>query len=295
MLFRHSFTLLYLKPYMKHMKTISIAGCGWLGAPLARNLLAEGYTVKGSTTTPQKKSVMKDVGILPYVLTLTPELSRQEPQDFFHTDLLIINIPPRTRTEGQDYHPRQIAALAEQIKKNHIKYCIYISSTSVYPASGAGQEVTEEDASEPDKSRHPAIWHAEDQLRQLPGLRLSILRCGGLMGYDRIPGKYFAGKKNLTTGHIPVNYVHRDDVIKVIVEVIQKDYWNQTMNVVAPEHPGRKEVYLKNAEEFGYEKPTFTEDGKEQEEYKVVSSRKLVEEFQYDFIYPDPLQFPYRP
>lgn len=277
------------------MKTISIAGCGWLGAPLARNLLAEGYTVKGSTTSPEKKSVMKDVGILPYVLTLTPELNRQEPQDFFDTDLLIINIPPKTRTEGQDYHPRQIEALAAQIESKHIKHCIYVSSTSVYPASGAGEEVTEEDTNDPDKSRHPAIWHAEERLWQLSDLRLSILRCGGLMGYDRIPGKYFAGKKDLTTGHIPVNYVHRDDVIKVILEVIQKGYWNQTMNVVAPEHPSRKEVYLKNAEEFGYEKPTFKEGSQEQEEYKVVSSRKLIEEFGYDFIYPDPLHFPYTP
>lgn len=277
------------------MKTISIAGCGWLGAPLARNLLAEGYTVKGSTTHTEKISVMKDVSILPYILVLNPELSRQEPDDFFDTDLLIINIPPKTRTEGQEYHPRQIEALAEQISQHNIKYCIYVSSTSVYPASISGEEVKEEDAVDPDKSRHPAIWHAEHLLRQLPDLRLSILRCGGLMGYDRIPGKYFAGKKNLTTGHIPVNYVHRDDVIKVILEVIQKGYWNQTINVVAPEHPGRKEVYLKNAEEFGYEKPSFTEDSEEQEEYKVVSSRKLVEELAYDFIYPDPLGFPYTP
>lgn len=277
------------------MKTISIAGCGWLGAPLARNLLAEGYTVKGSTTRTEKKSVMKDVGILPYVLTLSPELSRQEPTDFFDTDLLIISIPPKTRTEGQDYHPRQIEALAEQIRQHNIKYCIYVSSTSVYPASSAGEEVKEEDADDPDKSRHPAIWHAEHLLRQLPDLGLSILRCGGLMGYDRIPGKYFAGKKNLTTGHIPVNYVHRDDVIKVILEVIQKGYWNQTINVVAPEHPSRKEVYLQNAEEFGYEKPSFTEDSEGQEEYKIVSSRKLLEELEYDFIYPDPLHFPYTP
>lgn len=278
------------------MKTISILGCGWLGAPLARNLLAEGYTVKGSTTQTQKKSVMKDVGILPYVLSLTPELSRQEPGGFFESDLLIINIPPKTRSEGQEYHPRQIEALAAQIKQHSIRHCIYVSSTSVYPATEGGTEVREEDAADPEQSRHPAIWHAEDILKKVSGLQLTVLRCGGLMGYDRIPGKYFAGKKNLTTGHIPVNYVHRDDVIKVIVKVIQKGYWNQTLNVVAPEHPGRKEVYLKNAEEFGYEQPTFTEGNADEEEaYKVVSSQKLIKELSYEFIYPNPLDFPYRP
>lgn len=278
------------------MKTISILGCGWLGAPLARNLLTEGYTVKGSTTQTEKKSVMKDVGILPYVLTLMPELSRQEPDDFFVTDLLIINIPPKTRTEGQEYHPRQIEALAAQIKQHGIRHCIYVSSTSVYPATEGGTEVREEDADDPTQSRHPAIWYGEDILKKVPQLQLSILRCGGLMGYDRIPGKYFAGKKDLTTGHIPVNYVHRDDVIKVILEIIQKGYWNQTLNIVAPEHPSRKEVYLKNAEEFGFESPGFIEgDTKEEEAYKVVSSRKLLEELSYTFLYPDPLSFSYRP
>lgn len=32
------------------MPTVSILGCGWLGLPLAEQLLAEGYSVKGSTT-----------------------------------------------------------------------------------------------------------------------------------------------------------------------------------------------------------------------------------------------------
>ena len=33
---------------------ISILGCGWLGLPLAKSLLAKGYKIKGSTTSESK-------------------------------------------------------------------------------------------------------------------------------------------------------------------------------------------------------------------------------------------------
>lgn len=272
------------------MKTISVLGCGWLGAPLARNLLADGYQVKGSTTHPEKKSVMKDVGIRPYLLSLRPHLNQLYPEDFFETDLLIIAIPPRIRHEGPDFHPEQIRAVIKEIKKQQPRHCIYISSTSVYP--NLERELREEDAPEPEHCRHTAVCEAEKLLQEVAGLNLTILRCGGLMGYDRIPGKYFAGEKDLDTGDIPVNYVHRDDVIGVVLEVIRQQYWNKTVNVVAPQHPSRKEVYLKNAADFGLEAPTFTKT--RMQDYKVVSPAKLQQELNYQFIYPNPLEFHYR-
>lgn len=271
------------------ISVISILGSGWLGSPLARNLLAERYQVKGSTTHPEKKSIMKDVGIKPYLLTLEPEITQLRPDDFFTTDLLIIAVPPKIRNEGEAFHPEQIKAVIEEIKRNKIKYCIYISSTSVYP--NLEREVTEEDAPEPADCRHTAVCMAEKLLKETEGLNLTILRCGGLMGYDRIPGKYFAGKKDLDTGDIPVNYVHRDDVIGVVLEVLRQNYWNKIVNVVAPEHPSRKEVYLRNAADFGMEPPTFTTS--RFKDYKIVNADKLQRELNYRFRYPDPLEFRY--
>ena len=281
------------------MRTTSILGCGWLGSPLARNLLAEGYTVKGSTTRSEKLSVMRDVGILPYHIKLDPALQPQEVDDFFDTDLLIIDIPPKTRSKGAVFHPQQIEAVAEQIKKQDIKHCLYISSTSVYPS--LEREVSEEDAMSPENAEEAkeghsegsgaALVRAEKILKDIPGLELTIIRCGGLMGYDRIPGSYFAGKENLSTGSIPVNYIHRDDVIGIILEVLRKNYWNQTLNAVAPEHPTRREVYERNAKDFGFTPPSFT--AAEASDYKVVSSAKLLKELQYQFRYPNPLEFSY--
>lgn len=279
------------------MKTISILGCGWLGSPLALTLLAEGYTVKGSTTRAEKLSVLRDVGIQPYRLSLNPKLQPKESEGFFHSDLLIIDIPPKARDKSPDFHPQQIEAVAEEIKTQKVNHCIYISSTSVYP--NLNREVSEKDAVEMEKAGKKegghtegsmyALLKAEEMLKAIPDLALTIIRCGGLMGYDRIPGRYFAGKQQLTTGSIPVNYIHRDDVIGIILEVIRQDYWKQTLNAVAPQHPSRQQVYAQNAADFGFSAPTFKETPAE--EYKIVSPGKLLKELNYTFRYPNPLEF----
>jgi 3-hydroxyisobutyrate dehydrogenase-like beta-hydroxyacid dehydrogenase len=49
---------------------ISILGCGWLGLPLAKSLLAKSYEVKGSTTSENKLEVLINAGILPFQIQL---------------------------------------------------------------------------------------------------------------------------------------------------------------------------------------------------------------------------------
>ncbi len=77
------------------------------------------------------------------------------------------------------------------------------------------------------------------------------------MGYDRIPGKYVRGKQDITTGEVPVNYLHRDDAVEIIATVLGGTVPNETYNVVAPLHPPRREVYLWSCLQFGWEVPTF--------------------------------------
>ena len=54
-------------------KKVSIVGCGWLGVPLAVQLLAEGYLVKGSTTSPEKVPLLQQTGVEAYAASLTPD------------------------------------------------------------------------------------------------------------------------------------------------------------------------------------------------------------------------------
>ena len=50
------------------MKQISILGCGWLGFPLAQQLMCQGFQIKGATTSESKLSVLQNAGISPFLL-----------------------------------------------------------------------------------------------------------------------------------------------------------------------------------------------------------------------------------
>ena len=272
---------------------VSIVGCGWLGLPLGEHLLAQGLAVKGSTTTPGKLATLAAAGIQPFLLSLRPHPAPEqlgELHELLDADLLVIDIPPGVEKQGPSFHPDQIRFLVERLKDSPVQRVIYVSSTSVYPE--VNREVDETEPLAGHDATSTAILQAEGMVQGW-GRDWVILRCGGLMGYNRIAGRYVAGKKDLRTGDVPVNFVHRDDVVGIISRVIGQGTRNQVYNVVAPLHPKRREVYARNAAEFGYALPEYA-DGP-LPNHKIVSSRKLVQDLQYTFRYEDPVSFAYTP
>lgn len=271
-------------------KKVSIVGCGWLGVPLAGQLLAEGYLVKGSTTTHEKVPLLQQSGVEAYVASLTPGPLGTHWAELLDADCLIVDIPPRLVKQTGDFHPQQMEHLAEMVLPTSISEIIYVSSTSVYPEDS--RVVVENDVVNPDASASPALVRAE---QVMTGLRtknrnVTVLRCGGLMGYDRIPGKYMRGKKDISTGQVPVNYVHRDDVVTIISTLLTRGIPDETYNVVAPQHPVRRRVYEDSCQQFGWEVPTFV-DPPSPEPFKEVSSGKITTSLAYDWKYPNPLTF----
>ncbi|QJD78133.1 NAD(P)-binding domain-containing protein [Spirosoma rhododendri] len=272
-------------------KSIAIIGLGWLGLPLAEVLLARGYVVKGSTTTAEKAAQLIDQGIDAKVLRLDPAPTTN-PAELLTADTVIINIPPKAGQQGDSFHPQQVGYLVDAIRRGAARHIIYISSTSVYPERSEPVAVSvEDDVHTPDQSAAPALVEAEQKVLTLAPERLvTILRCGGLMGYGRIPGKYVAGK-TVDTGAVPVNYIHRDDVIGLLIAVMDKKL-HGTFNAVAPEHPTREAIYRRSCTDFEYDLPTFVAPEKPLT-YKVISPEKLILATDYSFQYPNPLEFPY--
>jgi nucleoside-diphosphate-sugar epimerase len=274
--------------------SLSILGCGWLGLPLGKHFSDNNYVVKGSTTNAEKLPVLQQNGIEAFRIQLNPQVVGENVDNFLNTETLLINIPPRISLQKVDAHLEQIKELMPYVKAYYVRNIIYISSTSVYPE--LNREVFEEDVTTPEQSASPTMVKAENFLKEFCEfwkINLTILRCGGLMGYDRIPAKYFSGWKGLTTGDIQVNYVHRDDVIKVIETVIEDGIWNETFNIVSPIHPKRKEIYVKNCEELGFEMPEFVNQS-EPQAFKIISPKKWLERSKYAFIYENPLDFYYK-
>lgn len=273
--------------------SISILGCGWLGLSLGKHFFENGFVVKGSTTKAEKEAILKENSIESFRIQLNPQIVGENVDNFLSSETLLINIPPRISFQKTDAHVEQISNLLPFIKISPIKNIIYISSTSVYPE--LNREIFEEDVITPEQSASPTMIKTEILLKDFcknSGINLTILRCGGLMGYDRIPAKYFSGWKGLTTGDIRVNYVHRDDVIKIIETIIEKNIWNETFNIVSPIHPTRKEIYTKNCEELGFEMPEFIMPT-EPQPFKIISPEKWLKSSKYSFIYTNPLDYYY--
>ncbi len=278
----------------KQTKTISLLGAGWLGMSLLQSLQSKDYLCKASTTTIEKMNQIKALGAMPYLLELNPEAVGKGWQDFLATEVLLINIPPQTRkaTLPSDFHLQQIQHLIEQTgpSKEKIQKIIFVSATSVYP--DVEREVTEVEEITLANTGNAVLWQAERLMEGAFGDKLVILRLGGLLGYERIPGRYFAGKKGLTTGEIPVNFIHRDDAVAILEILIEMNFNGlEIFNGVSPQHPVRRLVYQKNAEDFGFEMPEF--EATNPKTYKIVNGQKLTEKLGYVYKYPNPLDYRY--
>ncbi len=113
-----------------------------------------------------------------------------------------------------------------------------------------------------------------------------VLRLGGLMGYDRIAGKYTAGK-TLPRDSMS-RYVHRDDVIGVITAVIRQETRDTVLDVLAPVQYPKSQVFAANAQKFGFAGTGF---GSAILRGKEILSREVEEALGYRFVYPDVLGF----
>jgi len=268
------------------MRTVSILGVGWLGLPLARKLISRGYKVKGSVTSEEKMELLQQTAIWPFrVVASSVGLEMNDPK-FFNTDVLIISIPPRRTADVEDIFPAQIRHLISYLEKTTIRKIIFISSTSVYPESwGVAKET---DVLLPEKPSGRALLDAENQFRLNHHFQTTIIRFGGLIGADRNPARFLSRKTEAVGGSKPVNLIHQDDCIAIIMEIIRQNIWGETFNACCPEHPSRKEFYLKASAVSGIPAPHFSD---EKEPYKIVDSRKLIRFLDYKFKYPSPMSY----
>jgi nucleoside-diphosphate-sugar epimerase len=274
-----------LNASMKSVHSISILGCGWLGLPLAEQLIKQNFLVKGSVTRPERLGLLHQKKIIPFEIRLTDtSIIGVQQEEFFNSDLLIVNFPPGRKPNVINYHTAQIQQLIKAVNKSSISQVLFISSSAVYP--DLNKEVVETESVRPLKSSGKALLEVERLLRSQQKFTTSILRFAGLIGPDRHPGKFLAGKKNVPNGAAPVNIIHRDDCIALIAELIQQQAWGEIFNACADIHPSRKEFYTIAAEQLGLEIPSFSSDAVE---FKIINSDKIKKRLGYSFKYPDPL------
>lgn len=161
-------------------RTLLSFGHGYSARALARLLVAEGWTVIGTTRSPEKAERLRAEGVEPLVwpgADVTPALARA-------THLLTSVSPdgdgdPVLRQAGTE-----IAEAAE-----HLDWVGYLSTTGVY-GDHAGGWVDEDTPLTPSTARGAARVAAEAEWRALAGrsgLPLHIFRLAGIYGPGRGP------------------------------------------------------------------------------------------------------------
>jgi len=225
-------------------KSVGVIGCGWLGKPLAQEL---------------SKNL--------YVECFCRETTKDD-SSFWQSDIIIIAINTKDNYLAT---LRKIATLTKPTCNIFL-----MSSISIY-------REFDEDVDESFEITQPSlIKEAEDLVL---GLRenVIILRLGGLMGDDRVAGRWKSAT-DFSDGY--VNYIHKDDVINIIKNMIENIVNLGIYNLVAPLHPSRQEIHIKNSQRAGSEIGKFNGFSK-----RRVSSDKVIKELDYTFLHPNPLEF----
>ncbi|MDQ1263695.1 MAG: hypothetical protein QG559_696 [Campylobacterota bacterium] len=225
-------------------KSVGIVGCGWLGKPLAETL----------KTSFEVECFCRN--------------TTDDGSSFWQRDFIIISIHTKDNYLQSVQKINRLVPLTSTI--------ILMSSTSVY------REFECEVDENADIEKLSLQKEVEDLLL-CSRERVLILRLGGLMGEDRIAGKW---SKASTFEDGFVNYVHRDDVIGVVKLLLENKPQHKIYNVVAPMHPTRKEVHTRNSQKLGLQLGNFTGFS-----HRIVHSKTLEDEFKYKFIHPNPLNF----
>lgn len=248
--------------------TISILGCGWLGLPLAIELSLKEYLIKGSTTSNDKLKALKSNDIQPFIINL----SNREPiyDQFLNSEILIIAIPSKNINDFQ--------YLISKIETSIIKKVLFISSTSVYPNNNS--TITEESP-----TKKVPLTEIENLFNTNKKFKTTILRFGGLIGYNRKPGNFFKNGKVIDHPEGFVNLIHRDDCIQIIESIIEKEIWNETLNACTDTHPKRREFYTKEFKKEGRNSPLFNQTSTN--DYKIVENNKLKKLLNYNFKHSD--------
>lgn len=263
------------------MNTITIIGCGWFGFPLATQLVKQGFKVKASKRDPDDLAQLQQAGIEAYQLDLAHIIADAKHSSLFDADAIVINIPPGLRRGDTDYLA-YLTQLKNFIGERQYQKVIFISTTGVYPS--LDQTVTEQDA---------AVFNdSSDILLQAEAIfsamqNSCIVRFSGLVGPKRHPGRFFAGKTDVSGANVAVNLVHLDDCIAAVSLILSRKDTSAIYNLTANEHPTRGEFYVAATKHLGLIAPQFNQ---QEQPSKIIDGQLISHQLGFEYAFSSPFK-----
>ncbi len=240
---------------------IGLIGSGWLAHPLALALQDQNHQVYVTTRHREKQKQLQEQGLTTEIYQIGEPL----PASLRAADVLIIATPSKDIVA----HQRLLTELLQLPKLRPI----FISSTSVYDEDG---KTHTEDS--PGILSEKPLYKIEQLMRQHPNT--TIIRCGGLIGPKRHPGRYYSGK-TIKNPQAPVNLLPQVDAIGIIGMVVNKGLVNTVINACSDDHPLKGDYYPKMTQQL--ELPAATIGTKSDNFGKTVNTDRLTLQLNYQF------------
>jgi nucleoside-diphosphate-sugar epimerase len=260
---------------------ICVIGCGWLGFPLAKKLIEYGYDIHGSTTSKDKIELLENADIHPFIVHFSAEgIVGNIKDSLANCQTLIVNIPPGLRKHPEHDYVQKMTHLANALEESSISHVLFIGSTSVYDDDETIPVITERS---PTSNSEIALQLLEVEaiFQKHKKFKTTVLRFSGLFAEDRHPAKFLSGKTALKNPNAPVNLIHRNDCIDIILQIIKQDVWDEIFNASTSGHPTKKNYYTSICKMLQIPIPEF--ENNTLSKGKVIDSTKLVQLLNYDF------------
>jgi nucleoside-diphosphate-sugar epimerase len=272
---------------------VGIVGCGWLGKALARTLISEGVDVIATRSNLANCAdlIAKGVNAKPLALpSPQPELNAHE---VFNCQSIVIAITPQFRAGRVDYPDKvkQLILAAEQ--SGNVEHIILLSSSAIY--NGLSGNVTENSSLDFSADKVTLLHHAEQAVLAFNSnakvQRSHVLRLSGLVGDDRHPGKFLAGKSTIAINtNAKVNLIHQQDAVGIISALLNSKIDSGIFNGVSQTQASKQHYYQVAAKALAMPKLVFTSNS-HVETARTVKGDKVQQLLSYQFVYPDLLSW----
>jgi len=282
---------------------VLIVGCGYVGFPLASELVKRGHVVFGLRRSRVSDVALSGAGIAPLCGDITnPDSLKELPRDFDW----VVNCVASGGGGVEEYRQLYLHGMVNltdwllpspQRSNVTIPRLVYTSSTGVY-GQDDGSIVDETSPTEPTTANAKVLVEAEKYLlgegqeKKFPAM---ILRAAGIYGPERgyLLKQFLRGDARIEgSGARVLNMIHRDDLVRAIIAALECGRAGEIYNVADDAPVSQLEFFKWLSAKIGKPLPPIaTEDSagprKRGLTNKRISNGKLKRELGFEFQFPN--------
>ncbi len=273
------------------MTSSLILGCGYLGARLARVLIARGHEVVGTTRSGVPRPVDASGGATPARWdSAAPDAEPTLEALARNAAWVFFTAAPSAGASYESVYRAAALHMAAVMPRTAVRAVVMISSTSVYGVAD-GSWIDEDTPAEPTRGGGAILLAAERTLLEVAGLPARIVRAAGIYGPGRAPlSRVREGAPVSGSGATRVNLIHVEDLATIAVAAAERGVDGRIYLAADGAPVRRADYYAEAACLIEAPEPLFAcgDAGPHAEGLgKRVSSRRTLEELGVTLRYPD--------